>query len=172
MSVVADIGLRLHEGIQELKLEQQLAPAREAVARTVAAGSANFFKAVEGVKGRWMQRSPSNSSTPDSPPVEVTKADLEPAPPPTAKPFLLTRQTTRDSVGSQTQTASPRQTFAAWGAGLGAFVSSRAPKFSGAKGDVQPATIATSTAPSPGPSPTPAPQPTTVREQESSGMAL
>ncbi|PPR06316.1 hypothetical protein CVT24_001028 [Panaeolus cyanescens] len=52
-SVVADIGLRLQEGIQELKLEQQLAPAREAVARTFTVGSTSFFKAVENVKGRW-----------------------------------------------------------------------------------------------------------------------
>ncbi|KAG6835927.1 hypothetical protein H0H93_013262 [Arthromyces matolae] len=54
-SVVADIGLRLQEGIQDLKLEQQLAPAREAVSRAVTVGSANFFKAVEGVRERWGQ---------------------------------------------------------------------------------------------------------------------
>ncbi|KAF6747430.1 transport protein Avl9-domain-containing protein [Ephemerocybe angulata] len=88
-SVVADIGLRLQEGIQELKLDQQLAPAREAVARTLATGSTNFFKAVEGVRGRWAQRSASGSEFPNTgannagssrastPPVEVSKADLE-----------------------------------------------------------------------------------------------
>jgi hypothetical protein len=57
--VVSDIGLRLQEGIQELKLEQQLAPARQAVAQIFTVGSSNFFKAVEGVKGRWIQRTPS-----------------------------------------------------------------------------------------------------------------
>ncbi|KAJ2923004.1 hypothetical protein H1R20_g14090, partial [Candolleomyces eurysporus] len=86
-SVVADIGLRLQEGIQDLKLDQQLAPAREAVARTFATGSTNFLKAVEGVRGRWAQRSASTSSPPPtsvekssrpgSPPVEVSKADLD-----------------------------------------------------------------------------------------------
>ncbi|RXW17801.1 hypothetical protein EST38_g8052 [Candolleomyces aberdarensis] len=86
-SVVADIGLRLQEGIQDLKLDQQLAPAREAVARTFATGSTNFLKAVEGVRGRWAQRSTSTSSPPPtsaekssrpgSPPVEVSKADLD-----------------------------------------------------------------------------------------------
>lgn len=96
-SVVADIGLRLQEGIQELKLEQQLAPAREAMARTLTVGSTNFFKAVEGVRGRWAQRSaPSTSPSPSlyganddavnkssrasTPPVEVSKADFEDAP--------------------------------------------------------------------------------------------
>lgn len=60
-SVVADISLRLAEGIQELKLEQQLAPTREAITRTFTAGSTGFFKAVEGVRGRW-HRSPSSTS--------------------------------------------------------------------------------------------------------------
>ena len=62
-SVVADIGLRLSEGIQELKLDQQLAPTREAISRTLAAGSTNFFNAVAGVRERWMQRNPSSSSS-------------------------------------------------------------------------------------------------------------
>ncbi|KIM40920.1 hypothetical protein M413DRAFT_445694 [Hebeloma cylindrosporum] len=90
-SVVADIGLRLQEGIQDLKLEQQLAPAREAVARTLTVGSTNFFKAVEGVRGRWAQRSASSSSggnddavnkssRASTPPIEVSKADFEDAP--------------------------------------------------------------------------------------------
>ncbi|KAF9054829.1 transport protein Avl9-domain-containing protein [Panaeolus papilionaceus] len=65
-SVVADIGLRLQEGIQELKLEQQLAPAREAVARTVKVGSAGFFRAVENVRGRWGMRSASSTGATES----------------------------------------------------------------------------------------------------------
>lgn len=88
-SVVADIGLRLQEGIQELKLEQQLAPAREAVARTLATGSTSFFKAVEGVRERWTQRQISTSSSTStstsgvsdasglSTPVEVSRSDLD-----------------------------------------------------------------------------------------------
>ena len=62
-TVVADIGLRLSEGIQDLKLDQQLAPAREAVARTFTAGSTGFLNAVARVRGRWMQRSASSSSS-------------------------------------------------------------------------------------------------------------
>ncbi|CCL98519.1 uncharacterized protein FIBRA_00518 [Fibroporia radiculosa] len=61
-SVVADIGLRLSEGIQELKLDQQLAPTREAISRTFNTGSSNLLKAVEGMRGRWMARNPSSSS--------------------------------------------------------------------------------------------------------------
>jgi len=102
--VVADIGLRLQEGIQDLKLEQQLAPAREAVARTLTVGSTNFFKAVEGVRERWAQRTTSNTTVPttsssatsvnedlskssraSTPPVEVSKSDYEDIPQ-TAKP--------------------------------------------------------------------------------------
>ncbi|KAK2465397.1 hypothetical protein APHAL10511_002751 [Amanita phalloides] len=116
-SVVADISIRLQEGLQELKLEQQLAPAREAVARTVAVGSANFFKAMEGVRERWTQRA-TNS-------VEVTKADLE-DPPPTARPTL--KQLNTDDASSSQQPATPtaaRPSISSWGVGIGSFFSSR-----------------------------------------------
>lgn len=82
---MADLGLRLSEGIQELKLDQQLAPAREAVVRTLASGSTTFFKAVEGVRDRWaQQRQLSTSSSTisaasdarSSMPIEVSKSDL------------------------------------------------------------------------------------------------
>ncbi|KAF8957017.1 transport protein Avl9-domain-containing protein [Flammula alnicola] len=166
-SVVADIGLRLQEGIQDLKLDQQLAPAREAVARTLTVGSTSFFKAVEGVRGRWAQRtatstspSPSlyennedtlKSSRASTPPVEVSKADLEDAPR-TAKqsdytnsktshlrPFSLT---STNSIPSDSPTspnggvpgaASPLKPLSAWGAGLGSFLSARTSRFSMAK---------------------------------------
>ncbi|KAF9013167.1 transport protein Avl9-domain-containing protein [Cyathus striatus] len=134
-SVVSDIGLRLQEGIQELKLEQQLAPAREAVSRTIAAGSTNFFKAVEGVRGRWAQRQSSSSMTAptlgtvsedgagsktsraSTPPVEVSKADLEGH---TAVPATST-----ESVASPIKPA-----LSSWGSGIGSFLSSKAPRFS------------------------------------------
>ncbi|KAG7445668.1 uncharacterized protein BT62DRAFT_932830 [Guyanagaster necrorhizus] len=136
-SVVADIGLRLTEGIQELKLEQQLGPAREAVARTITAGSANFFKAVEGVRGKWMQRSASSSSSTSdetknsrsSTPVDITKADLEGSELSTAKPTLFWRNSS-DSKQSSPQIQSQRPNFSAWGANIGAFVSSHASRFS------------------------------------------
>lgn len=77
-SVVADIGLRLSEGIQELKLDQQLAPTREAISRTLASGSTNLMKAMEGVRGRWMSRNNTNSSSGNSsqgtPPVTATNS--------------------------------------------------------------------------------------------------
>ena len=75
--------LPLQEGIQEPKLEQQLAPAREAVARTLTVGSSNFFKAVGG---RWGHHTPpyddgvnTRNKMPrtSTPPVEVSKADWE-----------------------------------------------------------------------------------------------
>ncbi|KAL4242842.1 hypothetical protein ABKN59_011264 [Abortiporus biennis] len=85
-SVVTDIGIRLSEGLQDLKIEQQLAPTREAISRTITAGSTGFFKAMEGVKERWMQRNTSSSSSDLSTSasentVEITKEDLhgEPA---------------------------------------------------------------------------------------------
>jgi len=76
-SVVADIGLRLSEGIQELKLDQQLAPTREAISRTFTAGSTNLLKAVEGVRGRWMspRRANSSSDNQETPPTSATNSN-------------------------------------------------------------------------------------------------
>ncbi|KAH7909234.1 transport protein Avl9-domain-containing protein [Hygrophoropsis aurantiaca] len=152
-SVVSDLGLRLSEGIQELKLDQQLAPTREAISRTLSAGSTNFFKAVEGVRGRWQQqRVPSSSSVSDvstsayESPVEISKseADLSSLSGAGAsKPavgVILTRQTSRDSVGSGasrpvsiTAAQAAQDTKAAlstWGAGIQSFWSNRASRFS------------------------------------------
>ncbi|PPQ68833.1 LOW QUALITY PROTEIN: hypothetical protein CVT25_008881 [Psilocybe cyanescens] len=162
-SVVADIGLRLQEGIQDLKLEQQLAPAREAVARTLTVGSTSFFKAVEGVRGRWGQRnaqsaSPapptpnedtiSKSSRASTPPVEVSKADLEDAPRtakqvdyvPTGKssllrPFSLTSTNSLPSDSPVTSPVndagpSPLKPLSTWGAGIGSFLSAKTSRFS------------------------------------------
>ncbi|TFK33030.1 transport protein Avl9-domain-containing protein, partial [Crucibulum laeve] len=144
-SVVADIGLRLQEGIQELKLEQQLAPAREAVARTLATGSTSFFKAVEGVRGRWAQRTASSSSIPSSStlsddknsrsstPVEVSRADLDgsdsssflsPSPQIAPRPFSLSTS----ASGSSSIPLKPN--LSSWSAGIGSFLSTRAPRFS------------------------------------------
>ncbi len=152
--MVADLGIRLQEGIQELKLEQQLAPAREAMARTLTVGSTNFFKAVEGVRGRWAQRtSPpslpeSESSRASTPPVEVSKADVEDSPR-TAQPVEYSRKTINlrpfsltstnslelDSPSSPNNTgsaavASTAQQLSAWSTGFGSFLSAKAPRFS------------------------------------------
>lgn len=142
--MVSDIGLRLQEGIQELKLEQQLAPAREAVARTFTISSSNFFKAVEGVKGRWGQRSPSHDDNVDSQnkmpqtPVEVSKADWEenshtatPSDPRKRplRPFSLT-STNSLSLASPSETSfKPPPNTSSWGTTIGSFLSARALKF-------------------------------------------
>ncbi|KAF8889972.1 transport protein Avl9-domain-containing protein [Gymnopilus junonius] len=157
-SVVADIGLRLQEGIQELKLEQQLAPAREAVARTLTVGSTSFFKAVEGVRERWTQRtnsspapsihnddSASRSSRASTPPVEVSKADIEDAPR-TARPsdyvtpgknlrpFSLTSTNSLPAESPATSPIgalqSPLKPLSAWGTGFGSFLSAKTTRFS------------------------------------------
>ena len=151
-SVVADLGLRLQEGIQELKLDQQLAPARDAVARTLNVGSTNFFKAVEGVRERWAQRSNSTptseedkNSRASTPPVEVSKADLEDAPrtarpvdyiskAANLRPFSLGSTISNDSLSPTSPSSAPivtsAQQLSAWSAGLGSFLSAKASRFS------------------------------------------
>lgn len=143
--MVSDIGLRLQEGIQDLHLEQQLAPAREAVTRTLTAGSTNFFKAVEGVRGRWTQRTNSSSTSLNdeskisrsSTPIEITKADVDEAtstsPQSATRPLLLSKHSSLDPRNPPRSPSSPltaKPNLAAWGAGIGSFISTRAPKFS------------------------------------------
>ncbi|KZT27431.1 hypothetical protein NEOLEDRAFT_1060681 [Neolentinus lepideus HHB14362 ss-1] len=131
-SVVADIGLRLSEGIQELKLEQQLAPARE----LLSAGSTNFFKAVEGMRGRWAQRSASSSSI-NTINTATSSSTVEVAKPLPETPPELTRtlsQPQSPSPGGQrpiSQTATDAKTaLGNIGAGIGSFFASRAGRFS------------------------------------------
>ena len=132
--MVADIGLRLQEGIQELKLDQQLAPAREAMARTFTVGSSNFFKAVEGVRGRW---GPQNTPRTSTPPVEVSKADCEeedcytataagPRKKPNMRPFSLTSTDSLSLESPPDTSFKPPNT--GWGS-FGSFLSAKALQF-------------------------------------------
>ncbi|KAF8133682.1 transport protein Avl9-domain-containing protein [Boletus edulis] len=148
-SVVSDIGLRLSEGIQDLKLEQQLAPTREAISRTLTAGSANFFKAVEGVRERWQQRTVSSPSMQDvtsgpyGAPVEITKseASLPAAMTDSAKSGVnISRQTSRESAASVLPSQRPismaqaasdtKAALSSFGVGIQSLWSSRASRFS------------------------------------------
>jgi hypothetical protein len=127
-SVVADIGLRLSEGLQELKLDQQLAPAREAVASALVAGSTNVFNAVQGIRDRWAaQRQslsapapPSRRSSVGTPAVEISRSDAEaPAAPASGiRPLSLRASASPEAAPAP---AAP----AAWGAGIGSFFTSR-----------------------------------------------
>ncbi|KAL0961458.1 hypothetical protein HGRIS_006403 [Hohenbuehelia grisea] len=166
-TVVSDLGLRLQEGIQDLKLDQQLAPAREAVTRTFAAGSTNFFKAVEGVRGRW-QRSNSSSTSLEqgsrsSTPVEISKTDaieeLTESPPGTARPVDVSKRSSAESNASAGTSASAnantitspggtmRPALSAWGSSIGGFFSARAPKFAYATSPVVTPAAAPATSP-------------------------
>ncbi|PSR70819.1 hypothetical protein PHLCEN_2v13260 [Hermanssonia centrifuga] len=157
-SVVADIGLRLSEGIQELKLDQQLAPTREAISRTLTAGSTNFFKAVEGVRGRWMQRTASSSpnlsgtepgTSASSSLVDVSKSDAaslrsgrnsvslvgspESSPQPPASVPSGMRPLSLVGSNSPPQPPASDVKSSSWGAGIGSFFSQRATRFSAAR---------------------------------------
>lgn len=148
--MVADIGLRISEGISDLKLDQQLAPAREAVSRTFTAGSTNFFKAVEGVRGRWLQRNGSTNSTtsdgdtdrPGSP-----QSQLGHAP---SSSSSMDMSASRDSISSMhtkplvnglrplniSMNRSPslpepmKPVLGGWGTGISSFFAQRAPRMS------------------------------------------
>jgi hypothetical protein len=152
-SVVSDIGLRLSEGIQELKLEQQLAPAREAVSRTLATGSTNFFKAVEGVRGWAAQKAAERAAAaaaaaetetkPSSSTSEIKRPDSsELAAPPLSSRFSFLRRTSTtpdmNSAGATMSSpptsqspppvaATAKASLSSWGAGIGSFLASKRP---------------------------------------------
>ncbi|KAJ6508335.1 transport protein Avl9-domain-containing protein [Mycena sanguinolenta] len=131
-SVVADIGLRLQEGLQDLKLEQQLAPAREAIAQA----STNFFKTIEGVRGRWAAQAAANAeaaaakraSTPVEVPNKASVEEKHASVPGTGRPLLLARHSTIDpQTPAATPAAAPatptRPALSSWGANVGSFFS-------------------------------------------------
>lgn len=155
-SVVGDIGIRLSEGLQELKLEQQLAPTRDAISRTFTASSTNFFKAVEGVRGRWQQQRTTSSvsfssdltSSTCETPVEVSKSEAGMPSSPSSegsKPTSnISRQTSRESaLGTPMRPVSVAQAASEakaalgnWGAGIQSFWSGRASRFSMARSSI------------------------------------
>ncbi|EIN12866.1 hypothetical protein PUNSTDRAFT_50093 [Punctularia strigosozonata HHB-11173 SS5] len=139
-SLAADIGLRLSEGIQELKLDQQLAPAREVVSRTISAGSTGFFRAVEGVRGRWAARAASGASP------SPTPASSSPNVSPTPDKHLSTSTFDKldaDTISVKSSASSAKENPAeaqrrlgvaatetkaavsSWGVGIGSFLSTR-----------------------------------------------
>lgn len=157
--MVADIGLRLQEGVQDLRIGQQLAPTREAISKTISTGSTNFLKAVEGVKGRWMARS--SGSTPGTPPDSGrgTPVDLGKDPDTvsvksstSAKNSPATQETQHSfqqsvSAGIVASEFAQRatSTLSGWGSGFGSFISNKTSKFSLGSGVITTSPSVTST---------------------------
>ncbi|KAI0297759.1 transport protein Avl9-domain-containing protein [Russula brevipes] len=128
-SAISDITLRLSEGIQDLKLDQQLAPTREAISRTFTTGSTNFLKAVEGVKGRFVQRSASSlsvGSASTSSGTVISNSEVldggaltnSPPSPAAAAP-----------VGVESTAIQAKERLTGWGVSVGSFFASRAARF-------------------------------------------
>ncbi|GJE91600.1 late secretory pathway protein AVL9 [Phanerochaete sordida] len=162
-SVLADVGLRLSEGIQELKLDQRLAPTGEAISKTFNEASTGFFKAVDSVRGRWMQRAGSSSSgsgaqtgSSSGSIVDVTKSDAgsirsgrdsvlstpdsSPQPPAAHPSGIRPLSLSANKMPVPVQPAPPvptaaevRQSSSSWGASIGSFFAQRSTRFSVAK---------------------------------------
>jgi len=156
-SAISDITLRLSEGIQELKLEQQLAPTKEAISRTLTAGSANFFKAVEGVKGRFAQRSASTASVGGS---SISSGTV------ISRSEVLDGSALADSPplpaaaapsGVEMTAAQAKERLGGWGASVGSFFASRAARLSNQKLPFSSVSAPPSTTGSPVPPPQEAP---------------
>ncbi|KAF8588564.1 hypothetical protein K439DRAFT_1334974 [Ramaria rubella] len=146
-SAVTDIGLQISETFRDLKIDQQLAPTREAISSAFATSSTNFLKAVDGIKGRWpVQRSTSSTSirTPSPTPSggtasvpEGTNAFESPSGDtatlssstlaPSATPVSPPRP---PSVIAAQVAGDAKAALGSWGTGIGSFFSNKAGRFS------------------------------------------
>ncbi|KAG8745970.1 late secretory pathway protein avl9 [Ceratobasidium sp. 414] len=88
VTLASDIGLRLTEGINDLKLEENLGPARDRIASAITTSSTGFFKAFDGFRDGVAQRlaaqkTPSPAAAPKvlSPPAP-SASELAPTSPP------------------------------------------------------------------------------------------
>lgn len=101
-TIMSDVGLRLAEGLHDMKVAETIAPAREALSNAFTAGSTGFFRAFEGVRSEVaarMVRQPSTSSSgAGSTPVQVSPPssvrDVSPSPARTSYPPLPATPTT------------------------------------------------------------------------------
>ncbi|QRW27025.1 Late Secretory pathway protein AVL9 [Rhizoctonia solani] len=50
VTLASDLGLRISEGLNDLRLEENLGPTRDRISNVISMGSAGFFKAVEGFR--------------------------------------------------------------------------------------------------------------------------
>lgn len=156
-SAISDMTLRLSEGIQDLKLEQQLAPTREAISRTINAGSTNFFKAVEGVKGRLMQRTGSTTSVGSTSTSSGTVISSSEIPDGSALTTTPPTQSAPAPAGVDAAAMLAKERLSGWGTSVGSFFSTRAARFSTQKMSSPSASAPSSTTGSPVPPAQPAP---------------
>ena len=69
MNALSDLGLRLSEGIHDLKLDKNIEVTKEAISNAITTGSSSIFKAFEGVRNGVSSRlaAPRTSTTGSSP---------------------------------------------------------------------------------------------------------
>ena len=153
---MTDIGLQISETFRDLKIEQQLAPTREALSSAFNTGSANFLKAVDGIKGRWpVQRSSSSNSTQthssastETPVSEgaknITDSTITDSPV-AATPITPTSPPRPPSVIAAQVTSDAKAALGAWGTGIGSFFTSKASRFSMSRSNSSSTSIPTPT---------------------------
>ena len=163
-SVVGDIGLRFQEGVQDLKIGQQLAPTRDAISKTLVTGSTNFFKVIGGVRGRLIARTPtpvglatppeSGRGTPvdlgkDSDTASIGSTASTKNPPAVEQTPPPPQQTTSPQIVTSEFAQRATSTFSGWGSGIGSLFSNKGSRFSlGGGSATTPASIpATATSP-------------------------
>jgi hypothetical protein len=115
VNAVADIGIRLAEGLHDLRIEESLAPTRDALSSALASGSASIFSAFHGmregvnsrIESERQRRAAAASLAPPSPqprastpPAQLITAGAATHAPPPVSPIGATLASVGSSVGS------------------------------------------------------------------------
>ncbi|QRW14942.1 Late Secretory pathway protein AVL9 [Ceratobasidium sp. AG-Ba] len=100
VTFASDIGLRLSEGLNDLKLEENLGPARDRIASAISTGSTGFFKAFGGFRSDVSQRLAPKTAPPAAAPALSPAATASPDITPTSPPALAQPATSPQPVQS------------------------------------------------------------------------
>lgn len=133
VNAVSDIGIRLAEGLHDLRLDEQLAPTREALSSAFATGSASLFRAFDGVRSevnarleaeRQRRAAAAAAGAPSVPPKELELKDVS------SRRASAASGVSSSSASSQKPASTPpapdvRGTLGSIGASVGSFFSSR-----------------------------------------------
>lgn len=118
VSTVSDIGIRLSEGLHGLRIEESLAPTREALSSAFATGSATLFKAFDGVRSEVSARLEAErvrrAARDNTPPSDGTITPTGQTPPATVQP-----------ANTAAPASDVRQTIGSIGSSVGSFFGSR-----------------------------------------------
>ncbi|CAE6518577.1 unnamed protein product [Rhizoctonia solani] len=155
VTLASDLGLRLSEGLNDLKLEENLGPTRDRISNAISVGSAGFFKAVEGLRSDVTSRMAAQraaAAAAEGADSHSTSAGIgagKPGAPPATPMSPPTKPVDATPAPAPEPAPAPTPAPASAGGGWGSFFASKAASFRASRLSTvsQPATTGTTSAP-------------------------